>query len=63
MNVFTVIQPNMCAAYDRIFKITYANGTTNFPNLGLVRTVKIVMCANDSLHGACFPTVFLNPLF
>ena len=43
-------------------QITYANGITKFPNLGLVRTVKIlcdvtVVCVNDSLHRVCFPTV------
>ena len=35
-----------------------------FRNLGLVRTAKIpcdvtVMCADDSLHGVCFPTVII----
>ena len=50
--------------YVNYFTSTYTNGTTNFPNLGLVRTVKIscdvtVVYTNDNLHGVCFPTVIL----
>ena len=49
--------------YLKYFTNNLANSITNFPNLDLVQTVKIlcdvtVMCANDSLHGVCFPTVF-----
>ena len=40
--------------------MTQANGTTNFPNLGLVQNFKFtcdvtVMYTNGSIHGVCFP--------
>ena len=40
--------------------MTHANGTTNFPNLGLVKNVKFtgditVVYTNDSIHRVCFP--------
>ena len=42
--------------------MTYAIGTTHFPDLGLVRNVKFtcdvtVVYINDSIHGVCFPAV------
>ena len=43
----------MHATYDGI------NGIRYYPNFGSVRTVNFAcdVCAGDSLHGVCFPTV------